>query len=463
MIDLLVKNARYLITMDEQRRIFQHGALAVDGDRILAVGGTVEIEKRFPAAHETLDAEGGVVTPGFVNTHIHTTTHFGRGLGDNLSLPVLLHERLFPLEASLSEEETYVAAACSLLETVRYGTTCVCDPGAQKPEAVVRAVRDIGLRAVLTRSLTDMGGGRSLPGSFDSTTEDAVSSGEAFVKEFHGSDHGRIRAWFSLRTERMVSDELCRTIAELARKYKVGISSHMCATEDSIEQHKKIFSGQRPIERYASNGLLGPNLLLIHCHWLEPDEWDLMAAHGVKVIDCPTTSIVLGYGGLPRATHMELLKRGVCVALGTDHSACSNTHDLLRVAQYFRAYQDILKDPGAVTAELILELLTINGARSLLWENEIGSLEVGKRADLIVFDTKRPEWIPLHNPVSNIGHAVSGDSVKTVIVDGRVILRNGIFVSIDAEALLQRGQELAERVASRLGLDRYARPAWPVV
>ena len=160
---------------------------------------------------------------------------------------------------------------------------------------------------------------------------------------------------------------------------------------------------------------------------------------------------------------MELLKRGVCVSLGTDHSACSNTHDLLRVAQYFRAYQDILKDPAAVTAELILELLTINGARSRLWENEIGSLEVGKRADLIVFDTQRPEWIPLHNPVSNIGHSVSGDSVKTVVVDGRMIIRNGLFVSIDAEALLQRGQELAERVASRLGLDRYARPAWPVV
>ena len=365
--------------------------------------------------------------------------------------------------AALSEEEAYVSAVCALIESVRHGTTCLCDPGSQKPEATVRAVQDVGYRAVVSRSLTDMAGGRNLPGTFDSTAREAVAAGEAFVKSLAGSDDGRVRAWFSLRTERMVSDELSLQVAQLAKRYQVGIVSHMCSTRDSVEHHQKIFSGQRPIERFEKNGLLGPNLLLIHAHWLEPDEMDLLATHQVKVVDCPAACVMIGMGGFARATQIELLKRGVCVCLGCDQSAASNTMDLLRVGQYFRVYQDILEDPSAVPPELILELLTINGAKALLWEDEIGSLEVGKRADLILFDTNRPEWVPLHNPVSTIANATSGDAVKTVIINGRIVLRDGIFVSIDAQEFLQRGNKIAAEMAARLGLDRFARPRWPIV
>ena len=189
---------------------------------------------------------------------------------------------------------------------------------------------------------------------------------------------------------------------------------------------------------------------------------DLLATHQVKVVDCPTSCVTIGMGGFARATQIELLKRGVCVCLGCDQSAASNTMDLLRVAQYFRVYQDILEDPSAVPPELILELLTVNGAKALLWEDEIGSLEIGKRADLILFDTNRPEWVPLHNPVSTIANATSGDAVKTVIIDGRIVLRDGVFVSIDSEEFLRRGNKIAADVAARLGLDQFARPRWPI-
>ncbi len=463
MIDLLVKNAQYLITMDEQRRILTDGALAIDNGSIRAVGKTNELEKEFPEAREVVDAQGDVITPGFIDGHFHTTVQFVRGLGDNTPLPVYLHERIYPMEAALSEEEAYVSAVCALIESVRHGATCLCDPGSQRPEATVRAVHDVGSRAVVSRSLTDMAGGRNLPGTFDSTAREAAAAGEAFVKSLAGSEDGRIRAWFSLRTERMVSDELSLQVAELARQHQVGIVSHMCSARDSVEHHQKIFSGQRPIERFEKNGLLGPNLLLIHAHWLEPDEMDLLATHQVKVVDCPTSCVTIGMGGFARATQIELLKRGVCVCVGCDQSAASNTMDLLRVAQYFRVYQDILEDCSAVTPELILELLTINGAKALLWEDEIGSLEVGKRADLILFDTNRPEWVPLHNPVSTIANATSGDAVKTVIIDGRIVMRDGVFLSIDVQEFLQRGNKIATEAAARLGLDQFARPSWPIV
>ena len=462
LIDLLVKHAQYLITMDEQRRIIRDGALAIHNGFIKAVGKTDEIDKEFPEAREVINAQDGVITPGFIDGHFHTTVQLARGLGDNTTLPVYLHERIYPVEASLSEEESYISAVCALIESVRHGTTCLCDPGAQKPEAVVRAVGDMGSRAIVSRSLTDMGGGRNLPGTFNLTAKEAVAAGEAFVKSLSSSDNSHIRAWFSLRTERMVSDELSQKVAQLAEQYQVGIISHMCSAQDSVEHHQKIFSGQRPIERYEKNGLLGPNLLLIHAHWLESEEMDLLATHQVKVVDCPTACVTVGMGGFSRATQIELLKRGICVCLGCDQSGASNTMDLLRVGQYFRVYQDILEDSSAVTPELILELLTINGAKALLWEDEIGSLEVGKRADLIIFDTQRPEWVPLHNPVSTIANATSGDAVKTVVIDGKIILLDGQFISIDAQEFLKQGNKIAAKAAARLGLDKFARPRWPI-
>lgn len=463
MADLLIKNVGYLITVDGERRIIKNGALAVTGTRIEAVGPTKELEERYLDAAQTIDARGGVVTPGFVDAHQHLTVHFLRGLGDEVRLPVLLHDRLYPLEAAQTEEEAYLACMCALLESIRAGTTCVCDPGSQTPEPAVRAVEESGVRAVLMRSLTDVSGGRNMPGTFSSATQDALTVGEDFVKQHLGAAGGRIRPWFSLRTERMVSDELCRQVADLARQYDVGLCSHMISNKDSVEQHMKVFDGRRPIERYEADGVLGPNVLLVHCTYLEDDECDVLAERDVKVVICPTAAVTVAYGAMERGTHLKLHARGVTVSAGSDTSACSHTLDMLRVAQYFRVYRDIKEDATIMPPETILEALTVDGARSLLWEDEIGSLEPGKKADLLIFDTDRPEWVPLHNPLSNLIHTASGDSVDTVVIDGRVIVRRGEFVDLDSRRILQRGREAAADIAQRTGLDTYGRPRWPMV
>jgi len=462
-VDLLVKNADYLISMNGDRQIIRDGALAINGGAITAVGKTADVMSQYPEATRVIDASGHLLTPGFIDNHQHLTPFFLRGLGDDIPLKVFLHDRLYPLEAAITEEEAYVSSACALLESIRHGTTTVCDPGSQSPEPSVQAVEDLGCRAVLTRSLTDMVGGRAMPGTFDSSTDDAIAAGVAFVEAHQGAGSGRVRPWFSLRTERMVSDRLCAAIAELAKEYNTGIVSHMISNRDSVEHHQLVFDGERPIERYERNGVLGPNLQLVHCHFLEEDECDLLAERDVKVSMCPTASAVFGWGGLHRATHLKLLDRGVTVGVGTDIGACSHTTDILRIAQYFRVYRDVFEDSSLMPAETILEHLTIDGARSILWDDDIGSLEVGKRADFLLFDLDRPEWVPLHNPISNLCHGASGDSIDTVVIDGTVIVQKGEFVNIDARELMQRGRELAGQVAARTGLDAFAAPRWPVI
>ena len=310
MVDLLVKNADYLISMNGDRQIYRNGALAVDGGAIKAVGKTADVMSAYPEATRIIDASGYLITPGFIDNHQHLTPFFARGLADDIPLKVFLHDRSYPFEAGITEEEAYASAACALLESIRHGTTTVCDPGSHSPEPSVQAVEDLGARAVLMRSLTDMAGGRGMPGMFDSTTDDAIAAGVSFVETYQGAGSGRVRPWFSLRTERMVSDRLCEAVSEMAQKYDTGIVSHMMSNRDSVEHHQKVFDGERPIERYERNGVLGPNLQLVHCHFLEDDECDLLAERDVKVSMCPTASAVLGWGGLRRATHLKLLERG---------------------------------------------------------------------------------------------------------------------------------------------------------
>ncbi len=464
MIDLLVRNADWLITVDPERRMVRDGALAVDGGGIMAVGPTAEVEAAgYREAVRTIDARGRLITPGFVDNHQHLAPFFVRGLGDDVPLKVFLHDRCYPMEAGVTDEEAYLAAMCALLESVRHGTTTVCDPGSQNPENSVRAADEIGCRAVLARSLTDLAGGRAMPGTFDSTTDDAIADGLAFVESHAGAAGGRVRPWFSLRTERMVSDRLCRAVSELAAEHGTGVVSHMISNRDSVEHHQRVFDGERPIARYERNGVLGPNVQLVHCHFLTDDECDLLAERHVKVSMCPTASAVFGWGGLQRATHLKLLERGVTVGVGTDIGACSHTTDILRIAQYFRVYRDIFEDASLMPAETILEHLTIDGARSVLWDDEVGSLEAGKRADFLLFDLDRPEWVPLHNPLSNLCHGVSGDSVDTVVIDGKVIVEGGEFVNLDARAIMARGRQAAKAAADRTGLSQYAHPRWPVV
>ena len=454
MVDILIKNVPYLITMDSSRRVIINGAVAVDGSKIVSIGKTSDVLKEFPQADKVIDGIDNIVMPGFINCHLHTTQQLARGLGDGVSLPSYIHGRIFPYEAALTEDDVYYSAMCACMEAIKTGTTCLVDPGGYHMEKVVDAVEKIGIRAILKRSMVDLHSGDSpLPGKMRESTKNALQAGEDFVSRYNGYANGRIRAWFSLRTERTTSEELMREAKKLADKYGVGIGTHVSSHITSVFKHKENFGGLTPIVRFNNAGLLGPNLMIFHGNYLSPEEVDLLIENDVKVIHCPIATRRGGSGTL-HGEHMNMMKRGVKVALGSDTASGSNRNDMFEVMYGLTAHRDVKVDATLLPPETILEMATVNGAKAALWDSEIGSLEKGKKADLIFLDMIRPDMIPVNNPLSNITMSASSECVNTVIIDGKVIMENRKIKTVaDEGKVLREAQKRAIEVAKRAKLD----------
>ena len=462
MPSIFVKNARFLVTIDQTRRIIRDGSIAIDDGKIIDIGKTDKLQNNYGSSEIIIDAARHVIMPGLINTHCHTNHHLARGLADNVLFPTWIHERVYPFESTMNEHDVYLAAMACCIESIKTGSTCFIDPGGYNMEHAVKAVDESGMRAVLSRSAVDIhSDARAIPGKMREDTDNAANSSEQFVREYNGAAGGRVHAWFAPRTERMASTELLQRIKELAVKYETGITIHASSTQDSVLRHKEIFNGERPIERFNRAGLLGQNLLVGEANWLTDEEVSLIQKYDVKVFHIPTGSFHGAYGAL-QSKHLDMIKKGIAVGLGHDSAAESNFLDMFRVMYSVIARRDVNLDPTLVPPEQILEMATINGARTALWENEIGSLEPGKRADLIIIDTMRPEWLPLHNPISNLVHSASGDSVSTVIIDGKVVMRDRIINTVDEQKMLMQIDEAGLSISERSGVSRYAIPRWPI-
>lgn len=449
-----------MVTLDSRRRILKDGAIAVSGDTIVAVGKSKDLEAEY-RDYESLDAQGAVAMPGFINGHFHSNQQLSRGLADNVFLPTFIHERIYPFESQMTEEDIYLSALCACIEAIKSGTTCFADPGGYHMERVVKAVTESGIRAVLSRSMIDIHtSGRPIPGRLRESTDKAIESGEGFVKTYHGAAEGRVRAWFSLRTERMVSNDLVSITNKKAEEYGVGVQTHVSGNPDSLNRHKEIFQ-TTPLLRYHKAGLLGPNLLIVHANHLTDEELKLVEEYDVKIVYCPTAAFMGGYGGL-LSKHVESLRKGVCVCLGSDAACESNFNDMFRVMYSLTAHRDYRLDATLFPPEELLEIVIKNGAKALLWGDEIGSLEKGYKADLILLDSDRPEWLPAFNPVSGIVHSATGDSVKTVVINGKIVMKDRKLTLLPEEEILRKGRKAAREILARAGLESFALPRWPI-
>ena len=460
---IYIRNARYLLTVDGQRRIIRDGAIAIEGTNIVEVGKTDELNPKYGGAEHVIDASNSVVTPGLVDCHLHTAMSLARGIADNVFLPTWIHERLYPFEAALTPEEVHVSAQVGLIEAIKTGTTFIADPGSYHMDGVVKAVEETGMRAVLARALADISTpGRPIPEAVRQGTKDALQAGEAFVKSFNGAAQGRVKAWFSLRTERTFTNELASAVKEKADQYQTGIESHVSNTQDSVNRHKEIFRGKTPLRRYLEAGILGPNLLIIHANWLTTEEIELVKKHDVKVVHCPSSSFADAGGTLVGGRFEEMEEAGVTVALGCDNAAASNFLDMVRVGYAMTAHRDVKLDATLYPPETILEMLTLQGAKALLSDREIGSIEVGKKADLVLWDLTMPGWTPLLNPVSNLINSASGDSAQTVIINGDIVMRDYKIQHLDETTVREKGQKISEEVADRSGTRIHASSVWPL-
>ncbi len=457
-VDLVVRGGMVL-TMRPDRAIYDDGAVAVRAGRIVAVGSTADVE-RGCRARRTIDARGGLVLPGLVDGHHHPGQYLSKGIGDDVGILAWMYERVYPYEAQCTADDVYVGALGDFVEMMSAGTTCFCDPGGYHVEAVVRAAQEIGIRGVLSRSTRDIDDARHpLPPRLLETTAQAIERGVELVERLKGAADGRLRGWFSLRVPYNVTDELCAALRDLATRHGVGLHSHVCAQEGENEASVERF-GVRVLERLRRLDMLRPNLYLAHMGWVTDEEIDWLRRADVKVAHCPSASMHGAYGNIARRTIPKMLAAGVTVSLGTDSATAGRVLDMFRVMYLAAcAHKDAAVDPTLVGAYTALEMATIGGARAMLWDDEIGSLEPGKRADLIVVDTSAPAWHPLGDPVRTLVYSGDGASVRTVVVDGRVVMEDRVFPGVDLTALTAAVETHSGAVLGRAGI-RLPSP-WP--
>jgi 5-methylthioadenosine/S-adenosylhomocysteine deaminase len=454
---LKIENARYILTVDGRRRIIQDGSIVIEGGRISRLGKAAELSGA--AADRVIDARHLVVTPGFLNGHMHISyAHPVRGIfPDDMGSPL---DHVFNLQAAMTEEEEYHASLLAVLELVKNGTVCFLDPGSTKfPDACLQAYDDAGIRVITGECVTDLEGRLALPRY---SAKEAIDRTSSFLGKWNGRLEGRIRAWAMPFSPETCSADLLRALKRVADEHRTGLTLH----HGSGPQARKDYQarhGLRPTEYLESIGVLGPNVVLAHALGLDETEIDCVARTRAAVVMCPITA-AKGARGVPEHGRMpELLAKGVKIALGCDSPNNSNHLDIVRAMNMAAIqYKDARQDMRQIPAETAFEMATRLGAEALGLGDTLGSIEPGKRADLVLFDTQRPEWQALFNPVNNLVYNADGRSVHTVIIDGRVVVDAYRQSFVDEARLYATVQEIGERLQSRTGIT-FPRSRWPIV
>jgi 5-methylthioadenosine/S-adenosylhomocysteine deaminase len=465
--ELLVTNG-LVVTVDAERRILTDGAIAVGGGRILAVGPNAEVASAWQAP-ETIDARDHLVLPGLVDSHTHLTQGQRGMVPDEVGAMEFLMRWSLPMFVALSPEEEHLFARLICAEHLKTGTTTVAEGGSVKHlDAVVAAIEEVGLRANLGRltwdnpMLWEQMNPRLAAAKMD--TDEALSAAADAVDRWSGALDGKISMWVHMVGGGSATPQLQRDAKAFADQRGIGVSQHEASDEGYAQRIFKM-SGRRPVELLAELGVLGPNQRLVHANSLSEDEVRLIVESETKIVSAPTGAWKLALGMAATGKVPELLDAGALVCLASDSCNSSNTSDMVRIMQIAAGvWRDIRQDPSAVTVTEAIEMATLNGAKSLLMEDEIGSIEVGKKADLALFDTRRLEWAPMIDPLANLVFSATGQSVDTVLVDGRVVLRDGEILGIDEEALIAElaAIDWAERIDHWTGLRRPPSP-WPLV
>lgn len=461
-VDLLIADIDWLITVDATRRVIRDAAIAVDNGRIVAVGKSAEIAQAYSGKRK-IDGRGCVATPGLIDCHLHSSFQLSRGLADEANAQAFLFERMYPYEAALEGEDVRLSAQLAAAELLKHGVTCFIDPGNYHPEASVEAVLSTGIRSIVSRSSFDLTKSvlGILPERMIETTAVALERAEEVLVRYAKSDNPRLGASASFRGLNNASDELILGLRAMAEKYDVLLQTHACfsySTHDSSVTR----CGQAEIERLEALGVLDERMLVVHSGWLEPEEVALLAKRKPSLVCAPSSSLHNGYGNIVVGKLPELMALGVNVTVGSDH-ASSGIVDLpqeIRLACC--CYKEARMNPRVMPPELGLEMATVNGAKAARMADRIGSVEVGKEADVVLFDTRRPEWQPLINPVSNLVYSATGDSVRDVFIAGEQVVKDGHLTRLDERKLYDEIPVAVARFGKQLKIDKMVQLRWPV-
>lgn len=452
-----------VVTMNERREIIRDGAVAIDSNRISAVGKTAEVKASHRADIE-LDCSNKLILPGLIDCHVHLAQALIRGCADDLSLVPWLSERVLPLQGSYSPREGELSAKLCCIEMIKSGTTTFVESLLHWKygfNEIAKVVDATGIRGVLSKSMMNL---RSYADQPDAIPEGMAEDGETtmrqaleMIKKWHGKADNRIHVWFGARTPGGCTVDFYREIAEQARKHRTGITIHLGEVKQDIDYMRKEFK-MTPMEFMRHCGVVGPHVIYAHGVWIPQKDFKILNETKSTVCHCPASNLKLASGFAPVP---EMLHAGVNVGLGCDGGPSNNCYDMIREMKLAAiAHKARLLDPEVLPAEQVLEMATLNGARATLWGKELGSLEPEKLADLIIVDQRNPHLVPVRNPVSNLVYAANGSDVDTVIIDGKIVMQGRKVKTIDETEIVEQAQEVGLEVDKRLGLETGA--SWPV-
>tara|TARA_Y100000588_G_scaffold95926_1_gene103981 strand:+ start:3821 stop:5194 length:1374 start_codon:yes stop_codon:yes gene_type:complete len=452
----LIKNIEYLITVDEERRVVKDAYVTIDDTLISGMGKTRDLSSDESEYDCVINAKDMVATPGYINGHCHISyAHATRGIfRDDLGKDYL--PNVFTLQGSMDADEERLTSLLGITELLKYGTTTFVDPGSTKHlDECLTAYDQSGVRVIVGKHLASHENPFHLP-IYDH--DSAMKLTENTIKTFDGQLDGRVSAWAMPFAHAFTSDELLQDLKSLCDSLNTNITLHVTdAVEASSDPLK-----ESAIVRLEKLGFHGSNVVLSHCVGINSADVQSLAKTDTPVIVCPTAVLKMGGGFGQNVPLPEMLENGVTVGIGTD---AANNSNLIETGRSIYLTAVLIKDAtGDVTkipAETAIELGTIGSAAAIGLGDSIGSIQVGKKADIVLYETMRPEWRTLFNPINNLVYSADGRSVHTVIVDGRVVVEDHKPTFVDEEELIHKVQDIGNSMLKRTGID-YA-PRWPIV
>lgn len=436
-----------LVTMGE-KGVIRDGAVVIEGNTIIDVGREDEIKRKYPR-YETINAKGKVVMPGLINAHQHMAMSLLRGYADDYPLKEWLEKWVWPVEKHMTGYEIYIGALLTAIESIMGGTTTVNTMyHYMRGYNEAKAIYDVGMRGVIGHVC------------FSWRKEEDNKALKELSSEWHGKDNGRIRVSVDPHAPYTVDPEYMKELRalteELNDKYApengpIIWHTHLAETGDEAQKIKDMFNidvNVGVVEYLDSLGVLDSDVIAAHCVHLTRRDIEILRLRGVKVVHNPVSNLKLASGISPVP---DMLEAGVVVALGTDSPCSNNSADMFEVMKVAALiHKGVYRDPTILPAERVLKMATMDGARALHWDNQIGSIEVGKKADIIIIDFQKPHLKPLYSETSHLVYAAKASDVETAIIDGRIVMENREIKTVNVEWVLEEAEKASKRLLERI-------------
>jgi 5-methylthioadenosine/S-adenosylhomocysteine deaminase len=439
--DLIVTGGM-VVTMDGPRSIYDDGAVAVTGDTIVAVGPRTEIEAKYTAS-QTIDAKNKLVLPGFINGHTHVPMTLFRGIHDDVTLNDWLYKYIFPAEAkNVTEEFVRWGTRLAAAEQIRSGVTTFADMYYFE-DAVAEETKAAGMRGVLGETFIDF------PAPDNKTNAAMLAYTEKFLQKWQGDP--LIHAAPAPHSIYTCSQKTLQDAAALARKYHAPILIHVAEMKKELDDSLKQ-NGMSPVQYLEKIGVLGPDVVAAHCIFVDAADRKTLAQRQVGCVHNPSSNMMIASGVAPVP---EMRAAGIAVGLGTDGPAGSNNDlDLMEEIDLAAKLAKITRmDPLAINAKAVVEMATIEGAKALHMDKEIGSLEKGKKADLILISLDEPNAVPMYDVYAALAYALKASDVETVVIGGRVVMQDRKLLTVNEQVAIAKAREYKKKIAASLGMQ----------